>query len=269
MEAPSGYNLGGVRNYYFSHMLNCIYDCRYCFLQGMFRSAHYLLSVNYEEFSDAITSTLSNCDDSESIWFFSGYDCDSLAYEPVTHFAKHFIPFFAQHPNACLELRTKSTQIRSSLKQEPLQNVIVAFSFTPPAISQVLEHKVPAVDARLDAMRRLQSAGWSVGLRFDPLIYVHAYKKLYANLVEKVCSSIDLNRVHSISLGSFRMPKDYFKTIVKLYPENPLYAGPVELGTDGLVAYPHAIKSEMLRYVIALVLKRAPHIKLFNHEQQT
>lgn len=34
------YGLGGDKNFYFSHMLNCIYDCRYCFLQGMFRSAH-------------------------------------------------------------------------------------------------------------------------------------------------------------------------------------------------------------------------------------
>ena len=41
-------------SYYFSHMLNCVYDCRYCFLQGMFRSAHYLLFINYEDFVEDI-----------------------------------------------------------------------------------------------------------------------------------------------------------------------------------------------------------------------
>ena len=35
LEVPEGYGIGGKRNFYFSHMLNCIYDCRYCFLQGM------------------------------------------------------------------------------------------------------------------------------------------------------------------------------------------------------------------------------------------
>ncbi len=50
LEAPAGYGFGGERNFYFSHMLNCIYDCRYCFLQGMFQSAHYVLFVNYEDF---------------------------------------------------------------------------------------------------------------------------------------------------------------------------------------------------------------------------
>ena len=31
-------------------MLNCIYDCNYCFLQGMFNSANYLVFVNYEDY---------------------------------------------------------------------------------------------------------------------------------------------------------------------------------------------------------------------------
>ena len=32
---PSTYGIGGKRNFYFSQMLNCLYDCRYCFRQGM------------------------------------------------------------------------------------------------------------------------------------------------------------------------------------------------------------------------------------------
>lgn len=30
LEAPRGFGVGGQHNYYFSHMLNCIYDYRYC-----------------------------------------------------------------------------------------------------------------------------------------------------------------------------------------------------------------------------------------------
>ena len=35
-------------------MLNCIYDCKYCFLQGMFRSANFVIFVNYESFMNEI-----------------------------------------------------------------------------------------------------------------------------------------------------------------------------------------------------------------------
>ena len=33
LPTPKHYGIGAKYNYYFSHMLNCIYDCRYCFLQ--------------------------------------------------------------------------------------------------------------------------------------------------------------------------------------------------------------------------------------------
>ena len=49
-EIPKNFGIGGDKNYYFSHMLNCIYDCEYCFLQGKHMSAHYLLFINYEDF---------------------------------------------------------------------------------------------------------------------------------------------------------------------------------------------------------------------------
>ena len=53
-NVPNSFSIGGKKNYYFSHMLNCIYDCEYCFLQGKHMSAHYLLFVNYEDFFIAI-----------------------------------------------------------------------------------------------------------------------------------------------------------------------------------------------------------------------
>ena len=83
---PATYGIGGDENY-FSHMLNCLYDCRYCFLQGMYPSAHYLLFVNYENFFEEIKKVSSQNPEIPS-WFFSGYDCDSLAFEKLTGFAQ-------------------------------------------------------------------------------------------------------------------------------------------------------------------------------------
>ena len=50
LPAPPGFGLASTRNFYFSHMYNCIYDCRYCFLQGMYSSANYVIFVNFEDF---------------------------------------------------------------------------------------------------------------------------------------------------------------------------------------------------------------------------
>ncbi len=69
LKAPQGYSIGADHNYYFSHMLNCLYDCRYCFLQGMFQSAHYIVFVNYEDFQYEIQQTAQSVAESE-IHFF-------------------------------------------------------------------------------------------------------------------------------------------------------------------------------------------------------
>ncbi|MFQ5545474.1 MAG: radical SAM protein, partial [Acidiferrobacterales bacterium] len=200
LKTPEGYGIGGNHNYYFSHMLNCIYDCRYCFLQGMYRSAHYVLFVNYEDFETAIVSKISEAN-GEIIWFFSGYDCDSLALEPITGFVEHVLPLFARHPNAFIELRTKSTQVRSLLRTEPLPNCVVAFSFTPKEISAALENGVPPVEKRIDAMVRLQRQGWRLGLRFDPMIYHEDYQAHYRRLFTDLFRRLDTERLHSVTLG--------------------------------------------------------------------
>ena len=92
LPSPKEYAIGAEHNYYFSHMLNCLYDCRYCFLQGKFQSAHYVLFVNYEDFIEEMQLIL-NQHDEEAVHFFSGYDCDSLALEPVTDFTNDFFSF--------------------------------------------------------------------------------------------------------------------------------------------------------------------------------
>ena len=66
-------------------MLNCIYDCEYCFLQGKHMSAHYLLFINYEDFMHEIEQKIKKNKFNDS-HFFSGYDCDSLALEGITGF---------------------------------------------------------------------------------------------------------------------------------------------------------------------------------------
>jgi len=260
LEAPAGYGIGGARNYYFSHMLNCLYDCRYCFLQGMYRSANYVLFVNYESFAEEISRIAQNSN--LPAWFFSGYDCDSLALEPVSGFAAHFLPFFASHPNARLELRTKSTQVRTLLNREPLANVIVAFSFTPREMHQALEHRVPTVERRLDAMVQLQQAGWSTGIRFDPLVYQQDYQAQYRALFSEVFARLDTDRLHSVSLGPLRLPRGYFKTISRLYPDEPLFAGPLA-ETNGMVSYQRDLENELTGFCSAELRNHVPESLLF------
>ena len=261
LEAPPGYGVGGEQNFYFSHMLNCVYDCRYCFLQGMFRSAHYVLFVNYEGFQQAIDETLREVEGEEA-WFFSGYDCDSLALETVTGFAAEFLPFFASRPRAFLELRTKSTNIRSLLATEAIPNCVVAFSFTPSEIHEALEKGVPSVEQRVEAMVRLAERGWRLGLRFDPLLWEPDFQAMYQGLFDTIFSRLDPAAVHSVSFGAFRLPRDFYERMYRLYPEERLLAGPLRQ-EDGMVSLRRDCEEELIAFCTSALGERVPAEILF------
>ncbi len=261
LSTPKQYGIGAEHNYYFSHMLNCLYDCRYCFLQGMFQSAHYVLFVNYEDFIDEMQSVL-NQHNNDPVHFFSGYDCDSLALEPVTHFTTTFLPFFEKNPQSLLELRTKSTQTRSLLKREPIKNCVIAFSFTPDKIATALEHKAPPVEKRLQAIIDLQNAGWTIGLRFDPLIYTRDYIEEYSTLFNTLFSKLNPDLVHSVSLGGFRLPKDYYRKLEKLYPDEKLFSSPL-IEENNSIGYPADIRNDMLTFCKNIILQHVPLEKFY------
>ena len=261
LPTPDGYGIGSDLNYYFSHMMNCIYDCRYCFLQGMYRSANYVVFINYESFADEIRK-VANQHKNKPVYFFSGYDCDSLALEPITKFIDFILPVFESLPNAFLELRTKSTQIRGLLDRPVLDNCIVAFSLSPDNIVNSLEAKTASLDKRIDALVKLQSKGWKIGLRFDPIIYFEEYQEAYSELFKKVFDVLNVDAIHSVSLGGFRLPVKFFKNMVKLYPDEKLFASSLK-EKDGMIAYEKNLEQEVLKYCENEILIYLPREKYF------
>jgi|TARA_B110000483_G_scaffold243633_1_gene334676 spore photoproduct lyase len=233
LPTPEGYGFEGQGSYYFSHMMNCIYDCRYCFLQGMYRSSNTVLFVNYEDFYSDLERYIINTNNAGN--YYSGYDCDSLALEPISHFCQFFLPLFRKHPNAMLEIRTKSTQVRGLLEVQALENVIVAMSFASEAATARWEHKVPSLKKRLEALVKLQNNGWPIALRFEPIIYTDTVIEEYESLFKWVFSSLNAAKIHSVSLGEFRMPTEFYKNISKLYPDEALYAQAINV-QDGEVS---------------------------------
>lgn len=258
---PQSYGVGGKHNFYFSHLLNCLYDCRYCFLQGMYPSAHYLLFVNFDDFKQEIVKTVHALH--EESWFFSGYDCDSLALESVTGFAADFLPFFRKLPNAWIELRTKSVAIQSLQKVPPLERAVVAFSLTPEEISTQLEHGVPTVGSRIKAMTQLAKLGWKIGLRIDPLIDCEDFEKRYQKLFKQIFKDLSHDSVHSVSVGAFRMPTGFFKKIEKQYPQEPLFAGAFSVHR-GQTSYSMETERNLKNHCTNLLSKHIDSTKVFS-----
>jgi spore photoproduct lyase len=172
------------------------------------------------------------------------------------------VRFFADIPNATLELRTKSTQVRGLLQADATANTVVAFSLAPHSMAEKVEENAPGLAKRLDALQRCQAHGWSIGLRFDPLLYVSNYQAIYTAFFKQVFAQIDITRLHSVSLGVFRLPAPYFKKMHKLYPEVPLFAGPLQQ-TKGMMTYASDIEAELLQFCSEQLLRYIPESVFF------
>ena len=220
MVIPVPSPTSAVKGYYFSHMYNCFYDCTYCFLQGLFNSAYHVYFVNYEDFGKEILNITKKTE--TNLWFFSGYDCDSLASEKVTEFTSYFVPLFSNLKNCLLEIRTKSGQAKRLLKYDAHPNIICAFSLNPQSVIDSYEKGTSSLLNRLNSMILLAKKGWNIGLRFDPIMLNCASKKQYIDLFEQALGSIPKKNIHSVSIGGFRLSENHHKKMKHIDPNNKL-----------------------------------------------
>ena len=261
LNAPKGFGIRDQDNYYFSHMYNCLYDCSYCFLQGMYNSANYLVFVNFDDYKHEIEKIIGK-DKEKKMTFFTGYDCDSLAMEPVTNFISDFIPFFRQYNNALFEIRTKSINNTVFRKHDALKNCIVAYSLMPETLAQNLDKKAPSVSARIKNMKYIAEKGWSIGLRFDPLIYCNNWQAQYSELFANIFKEIKEESIHSVSLGSLRFPKSFFNKLLQYYPNSEEFSF-LRSNDKGIISYDQSIENEMNEYCRSELMKYSDARKFF------
>lgn len=254
-EAPLAYGLGHEPHYYYVHAYNCIYECDYCYLQGYFHSPDIVFFVNHDDILSEMENVIRQHPKDQAVWFHAGEYSDSLALSHLTNELSLYFDFFKKHPNAYLELRTKSVNIRSLIEIGPINNVVVSFSLSP--LQRTIENdlKTPPLGHRLKAIEKLHQAGFKIGLHFDPIIYEDHFKHNYQKLIQQIDQIIPLERAEYLSLGVVRFTKDVFHQVQKNYPESILHAQEFVTSFDNKVRYNRPMRLWMLQTIKDLAIQ--------------
>ena len=198
----------GQRNFYYSSsVMNCLFDCEYCYLKGMYPSSNIVVFVNFEDYEKDVGVLL----EEGSLYVCASYDTDLIALDGLTGLAGRWIGLAENNKDLLVELRTKAAP--PSLKNVP--NVIYAFTVSPDEIARRYEKNVPLADDRLRAAARALDAGCNVRLCFDPMILTDNWQKIYGDLVEHAADVIDLSKLTDVSVGCFRISKEYLSSMRK------------------------------------------------------
>lgn len=205
--------------FYNTLVMNCLYDCHYCYLQGMYPSANIVVFVNIEDYFSATDKMLN---EKSSMYLSISYDTDLLAIENIVPYCRAWAEYARAKDGLTIELRTKSANFSSLAEIDPVENFILAWTLSPEDGVAQYEARTPPLRKRLEAAQQAISAGWKVRVCFDPVLHYDDWERKYGELISTVFQVLPPDRVLDASIGTFRMNREYFLNLRNMRPESQL-----------------------------------------------
>lgn len=216
---------------YNAQLRNCVYDCDYCFLQGMHSSGHTLVFVNSDDFHRSAAERAR----AGAYWLSVSYLSDVLGFERVLPLASEWVEVARRTPEITVEIRTKGDS-HLLPRIDPAPNVVLVWTLSPRGIARRFEHGTASFEHRVRAVTAAAERGWRVRLAVDPVLIVPGWIRAYGDMLDEVARRLPDEAVESVSYGVFRMGADYMRRIASARADSAILHHPFER-TGGLVTY--------------------------------
>ena len=210
--APVCQSFGNEYFYYTSCVMNCVYNCEYCYLKGMYPSGHIVVFVNLEDIFAELEEILQK----HPVYLCVSYDTDLMALEDLTGFVESWLEFVRSHARDSY-LRYGRNAGRTDLwdRLKPNENAIFSFTLSPERIRR----ECVSTERHLlkDGSGALQGQ-WSMDFRcvYALIRFIHCpdWRTQYDAMLDQVRKQIDMEKVWDVSAGdSFRISQDYMKKL--------------------------------------------------------
>ncbi|MCR4672643.1 MAG: radical SAM protein [Lachnospiraceae bacterium] len=236
-------DFGNSNFYYASCAMNCIYDCEYCYLKGMYPSDDLVIFVNIEDYFEKLREMLAG----HPVYLCISYDTDLAALEYLTGFISKWNSFAAENNNLTLEVRSKSAAGRL-WDNAPLENVIYAFTLSPDIICRMYEKAAPGLSARLSCIKEGLEKGFRVRVCFDPLLAIPDWEEEYGSVIDMLGEEPYRSGLYDLSCGTFRISSAYLKNMRKRFRSSTVCQYPYEL-KEGAYSYGEELSRRMSAFV--------------------
>jgi spore photoproduct lyase len=216
-ERVNSFGIDLDRFFYVSQLRNCLFNCDYCFLQGMHVSGYPILFLNHKDVVSAVKAELAK----GPLYLSVSYMSDMLAFEPLLPYTAQWLFDLPDLDGCTLEIRSKSDYIQPLLSQKPNKQVVLSFSLSPQSQCSNNERGTAHLKNRLMAASRAAQAGWRIRLCFDPILDTENFESVYAQLFKDTFERLDPGHIEFINYGFFRMAQDHLEQIRNARPEVP------------------------------------------------
>lgn len=252
--APVCQSFGQKNFYYASSMMNCPFDCEYCYLRGMYPSSYMVVFVNLDDYRKDVEEKLKE----GPMYVCASYDTDLIAMNSLTGHADFWKEMALSHDDLLVELRTKAAPVI----EDNISNVIYAYTISPEETVTCYERYTASVSARIRSAAGALSRGAKVRLCFDPVIRIPDYRDAYKRLIHQITAEIDLKELTDVSVGTFRISSDYLNKMRKAYPDSRIAWYPYVV-KNGVAQYGPDTDKEMQEYICGLLGEHIGREKIF------
>jgi len=228
--------------------MNCPTDCVYCILQAYLNTPWITHYVNTDELLAELDQVL-DADPGRRHRIGTGEFTDSLALDRLTGLSETLVPYFANKPNAVLELKTKSAVIDNLAALDHRGHTVIAWSLNSPQIMRREELRSATLEERIDAACRCAAWGYKLAFHFDPIIDHPGWEEGYAETIRMLFTRVPAKAIAWISLGALRfLPK--LKDIgIGRFPGSKIYFQEFIDGLDGKCRYYRKRRVGLYRYI--------------------
>lgn len=215
-------SFGNKNFYYCSTVMNCVFNCDYCYLGGMYPSGFITVYCNIDKAFEEITELLKK----GSVYLCISYDTDLLALENHLGYVEKFIDFARENPELVIEIRSKFGNTKLLERLNRASNVIFAWTFSPDSVSKISESKSSPLISRINALKKAIDLGYKVRVCIDPIIYTFNWEEEYSLMIDKIFENVSPQSILDASIGVFRISSEYLKLIRKRKPNSLSVAFP-------------------------------------------
>lgn len=243
----------------------CTAMCLYCYLVCNYNKCAYLrLFVNREQMLDKIIRTAEKSD--KELTFEIGSNSDLILENTITNNLCWTIENFAKSKKGFLTFPTKFDMVDSILNINGKEKIIIRMSVNPHEIITKVELGTSALKNRIEAVNKLCSTGYKVGILIAPIILVENWQNLYKKLIITLYENLNIDAQNSIFFELIFMTYSYIHKMIntEAFPNAINLYNPdlMTVRGRGKYCYKNEIRAQAENFLLDLLHKYFPKNKI-------
>ena len=244
----------------------CTAMCLYCYLVCNYNKCSYLrVFVNREQMLDKIIRTAEKSE--KELTFEIGSNSDLILENSITGNLKWTIENFAKSQKGLLTFPTKFDMVEPILDINGKEKIIVRMSVNPQELINKIEFGTSSLENRIEAINKLSTAGYKVGIIIAPIILTENWQELYENLMKYMVEHLNAQAKNNLFFELIFMTYSYVHRMInnEAFPNAiDLYNPKLMTGRGiGKYCYKKEIRAQATSVFLELLNKYFPKYKIW------